>query len=108
MTLQARGDNLIGRVIPKGVTKGYTTAGVNLRDAFLFFAGGRSMRIELNGEPFDCAEGTTLLALIRARGFEPERVAAEVNGEIARRADFGAAELRAGDRVELVHFVGGG
>ena len=53
------------------------------------------MRIELNGEPFDCAEGTTLLALIRARGFEPERVAA-------------AAELRAGDRVELVHFVGGG
>ena len=53
------------------------------------------MRIELNGEPFDCAEGTTLLALIRARGFEPERVAAEVNGEIERRADFGAAELRA-------------
>ena len=66
------------------------------------------MLIELNGEPFDCAEGTTLLALIRARGFEPERVAAEVNGEIARRADFGAAELRDGDRVELVHFVGGG
>ena len=58
------------------------------------------MRIEVNGEPFDCAEGTTLLALIRARGFEPERVAAEVNGEIARRADFGAAELRDGDRVD--------
>ena len=37
------------------------------------------MRIELNGEPFDCAEGTTLLALIRARGFEPERVAAEAS-----------------------------
>lgn len=66
------------------------------------------MRIELNGEPFDCAEGTTLLALIRARGFEPERVAAELNGAIARRADFGAAVLSAGDKVELVHFVGGG
>ena len=66
------------------------------------------MRIELNGEPFDCAEGTTLLALIRARGFEPERVAAELNGAIARRADVGAAVLRAGDKAELGHFVGGG
>lgn len=66
------------------------------------------MRIELNGEPFDCESGATLLSLIRARGFEPERVAAELNGEIARRADFGATVLSAGDRVELVHFVGGG
>ena len=66
------------------------------------------MRIELNGEPFDCADGTTLLELIRARGFEPERVAAEVNGAIARRAVFGATALRGGDKVELVHFVGGG
>ena len=66
------------------------------------------MRIELNGEPFDCADGATLLELIRARGFEPERVAAEINGTIARRAVFGATALRDGDKVELVHFVGGG
>lgn len=66
------------------------------------------MRIELNGEPFNCDGGATLLSLIRARGLEPERVAAELNGAIARRADFGATVLKAGDRVELVHFVGGG
>ena len=66
------------------------------------------MRIELNGEPFDCDGGATLPSLIRARGLESERVAAELNGAITRRADFGATVLKAGDRVELVHFVGGG
>lgn len=66
------------------------------------------MRIVLNGEPFDCAEGATLAELIAARGFRPERVAAERNGELVRRADFARTALAEGDRVEIVHFVGGG
>lgn len=66
------------------------------------------MRIEVNGEPFDCAEGTTLAELAAMRGLKPERVAAERNGALVRRADFTSTALAEGDRVEIVHFVGGG
>lgn len=66
------------------------------------------MKILLNGESFECAEGATLLSVIAARGFAPERVAAEVDGAIVPRADFAETALRDGAKVEVVHFVGGG
>ena len=66
------------------------------------------MKITVNGESFDCADGATLLELIVSRALAPERVAAEVGGVIVPRADFGKRALRDGETVELVHFVGGG
>lgn len=75
---------------------------------FYFFTEVLNLKIELNGEAFDCPDGTTLLGLIRLRGLAPERVAAEAGGAIVRRSDFGSFVLSPGERVELVHFVGGG
>lgn len=66
------------------------------------------MRVELNGEPKELAEGTTLLALIEQLSLAPERVAVELNRDVVRRPDWPATRLNNGDRVEIVHFVGGG
>ena len=52
--------------------------------------------------------GTTLARLIEQLSLAPERVAVEVNREVVRRADWQALEISEGDRVEVVHFVGGG
>ena len=66
------------------------------------------MRVELNGEPKELAEGATLLTLIEQLSLAPERVAVELNRDVVRRADWPATRLSDGDRVEIVHFVGGG
>jgi len=47
-------------------------------------------------------------ALIAAMDLEPTRVAIEVNHKVVRRNDWAETTLQAGDRVEIVHFVGGG
>ncbi len=70
--------------------------------------GGLSLRLQLNGEPQEFEEGTTLQLLIERLSLAPERVAVELNREVVRRADWPATRLSEGDRVEIVHFVGGG
>ncbi len=66
------------------------------------------MLIRLNGEEREVPEGTTLEGLVELLGLAPERLAVEHNLNVARRADWRGTELREGDRVEVVHFVGGG
>ena len=69
---------------------------------------GKGLRVELNGEPKELDEGATLSTLVAQLSLAPERVAVELNREVIRRADWPAARLSEGDRVEIVHFVGGG
>lgn len=64
--------------------------------------------IQINGKPLDGFAGKTVAELLEAQGFSPVRVAVERNGEIVRRADFGTATLADDDKIEIVHFVGGG
>jgi len=66
------------------------------------------VQIKLNGEPKELGEGTTLLGLIEELALAPERLAVELNREVVRRADWPSVVLAEGDRVEIVHFVGGG
>jgi thiamine biosynthesis protein ThiS len=66
------------------------------------------VQIKLNGEPKGLGEGTTLLGLIEELSLAPERLAVELNREVVRRADWPSVVLTEGDRVEVVHFVGGG
>jgi thiamine biosynthesis protein ThiS len=66
------------------------------------------LRVELNGEPKELDEGTTLHSLVEQLALAPERVAVELNRDVVRRADWPATPLADGDRVEIVHFVGGG
>jgi beta-galactosidase len=62
----------------------------------------------LNGQPREFAAGMTLAALVAELGLKADRVAIERNGEIAARSNWAVVELVEGDKIELVHFVGGG
>lgn len=66
------------------------------------------MRIVINGQERELAGSLTLAAAIEQLGFKPDRVAVELNRVIVRRQQWPETELREGDRLEIVHFVGGG
>ena len=66
------------------------------------------MDITLNGEPRTLDPDTTVIALLQAEGLGERRVAVEVNGEIVPRSRHDVRLLADGDRVEIVHALGGG
>jgi sulfur carrier protein len=66
------------------------------------------MQIELNGTPRTVADDTRLAALLEAEGLAGRRVAVEINGDIVPRGAHATHALAEGDRVEIVHALGGG
>jgi len=66
------------------------------------------MVLFVNGEHKDCPEALSLAELIAQLGMKGDRVAVELNREIVPRAEWPNTQLHAGDRLEIVHFVGGG
>lgn len=66
------------------------------------------MDIFLNGEPRSVDAGISLAQLLETTGHAQRRVAVEVNREIVPRSAQVARVLREGDRVEIVHAIGGG
>jgi len=66
------------------------------------------LRIVVNGEEHAARAGLTVEGLVEQLALKPERLAIELNGEVVRRADWRRTTLDEGDRVEIVHFVGGG
>lgn len=66
------------------------------------------MEVQVNGKPMHLSDGMTAADLLQQLGIEPERVVVEVNLSILKRARLAETVLRAGDQVEIVHFVGGG
>ena len=66
------------------------------------------MRIEVNGEPRALAGEMLLSELIKDLGLAPERIAVELNKKVVRRSDWPTTAIADGDRIEIVHFVGGG
>ncbi len=65
-------------------------------------------QITLNGKPESVEEGSTVAALLQAKGVNPARVAVELNRRILRREEFPTTVLSVGDALEVVTFVGGG
>ncbi|MGH9391792.1 MAG: sulfur carrier protein ThiS [Vicinamibacteria bacterium] len=66
------------------------------------------MQVLLNGESRDITPNSTLLELLESLGLREPHVAIAVNRDIIRRSDYPARRLREGDRIEIVHAVGGG
>jgi thiamine biosynthesis protein ThiS len=66
------------------------------------------LNITVNGDDKDMADGIFISDLIIELGLKAERLAVEVNRRIVRRADWPSTTLKEGDKVEIVHFVGGG
>ena len=69
----------------------------------------REIELVVNGEARRVADGATLGDLLRQHELDPRMVVVEHNRTILRDRDaFDTVALRAGDSVEIVHFVGGG
>src|SRR5205085_12705039 len=66
------------------------------------------MKIRINGDHRDFTEPLTLAELITTLGMKADRVAVELNREIVQRTKWSDIALREGDKLEIVHFVGGG
>ncbi len=64
--------------------------------------------VRLNGETREVPEGLSVEKLLLHLELHPKLVVVEHNGDILRRDAYGAAPVRDGDTLELVHFVGGG
>ncbi|MCI0493124.1 MAG: sulfur carrier protein ThiS [Planctomycetes bacterium] len=66
------------------------------------------MRIQVNDQPRDVPDGTTVAALLQELDVKQPHVAVEVNLEVVPRAQHSETVLRQGDRLEVVTLVGGG
>jgi len=64
--------------------------------------------ITMNGEEQAIAAPATVAGLLRQLGLDNCKVAVERNLEIVPRSTYGSIALTAGDRLEIVHFIGGG
>jgi len=67
-----------------------------------------NIKVWINGAARDVAPGTTVAALLGVLKLNPRLVAVECNRELVPRAAHDRAELRDGDRLEIVTLVGGG
>lgn len=64
--------------------------------------------IVLNGQSRTCAPGRTLRDLLAETGYTQRQVAVEINHEIVPKSLHALREIRDGDRIEIVHALGGG
>lgn len=67
-----------------------------------------TIRVIVNGEERDIVAGRTVDQFLHELGLHPRMVVVEHNREILERARYDATEVKPGDTLELVHFVGGG
>ncbi len=66
------------------------------------------MIITLNGDPFEIATPLTVHELLARLDIDARRVAVERNLAVVKRDAFASTEVRDGDAIEIVNFVGGG
>lgn len=66
------------------------------------------MRVYINGEAREVQGTPSLAELITQLDLPAARIAVELNREVVRRGEWGSRILSDEDRIEIVHFVGGG
>ena len=66
------------------------------------------MRVYVNGEAREFSSPLFLAQLVTELDLPPARIAVELNRVVVRRKAWDSTELRDDDRIEIVHFVGGG
>ena len=64
--------------------------------------------MRINGETVTLSAPQSVEEMLKAQGYDPQRVAVERNGEIVPRSAFGEVTLMDDDAIEIVAFVGGG
>jgi thiamine biosynthesis protein ThiS len=66
------------------------------------------MQVIVNGESADIKDGSTVTELLEHLQISRERVAVEISLQIVPKVAYDSHFLSEGDRIEIVHFVGGG
>jgi thiamine biosynthesis protein ThiS len=66
------------------------------------------MKVFINGETREIESSLNLRELLRRFDLPSERVAVELNREVVRKKDWETIEIKDADKIEIVHFVGGG
>jgi sulfur carrier protein len=66
------------------------------------------IQVTINGEPRALDAGTTVAELVDALSLQGKRIAVEINGAVVPRSTHPTHRLADGDRVEIVHAIGGG
>ena len=70
-----------------------------------------ALSIIINGQPREfpeLASPATLAGIVSSMALKGDRIAIELNHQIAQRATWDDTQVKPGDRLEIVHFVGGG
>lgn len=66
------------------------------------------MQVQINGETKSIRENSSLADLVNELSLPAARIAIELNRQVVRRDAWAATALNENDRIEIVHFVGGG
>jgi sulfur carrier protein len=66
------------------------------------------MKITINGEKREIPEEMDLGGLLELLSMPTERVAVELNRRVVKRSEWTAEKVSEDDRIEIIHFVGGG
>lgn len=66
------------------------------------------MRVFINGEAKELEKDLNLTGLLKHFSLPVERIAIELNKEVVRKKDWETIRVRDSDKIEIVHFVGGG
>ena len=65
-------------------------------------------KIQLNGDSYEINTGTNLIQLLNRLKIQKNKVAIEINGVIVEKNKYQNLILNKNDKVEIVHFIGGG
>ena len=65
-------------------------------------------KIQLNGDPYELIQGTNLNELLNKLKIQKNKVAIELNGQIIEKKKYSNVILNKDDKIEIVHFIGGG
>jgi sulfur carrier protein len=66
------------------------------------------IKIKLNGKFIKIQDKTTLLSLIKKLKVSTKKVAIELNQTIANKKSLSKIKIKKNDKIEIVHFIGGG
>ena len=67
-----------------------------------------TMNLIVNGERFEAPDDASIQRIVESLELSAKRIAVELNGSVVRRVDWDSLDLNDGDKIEIVHFVGGG
>ena len=71
-------------------------------------ANNQIIKITLNGKEREIESGTTVTGLLIKWKMRPELVTVEINEDILQKLDYDSREIKAGDNIEFVFYMGGG